>query len=655
VTSLQALSSFALRALCLAILLGQSEWSVVLADELPAESEAYVDRVIDPAQLPALREERFARFDESGLPRAFFVEGTWGYTDIDGDSIEEHGVAASAFWDTQLWGAFSLDGGVYKSGEDGDYSVFGSLWQRGMNLEGGWRADNGLGVLNAPLPELQWSQYRIFMPANPLVGAVTEWQRDNGLRLQAGVGATGNYTPGRLSGFETDDGYALTLAANWDVAPSWRAAISMISADGRDEDENLGRGYARDGDSLFGALAWAGDTSEVQGNILASRNDAIPGASDSPYGMWVDASTRAGWFWHNYGAFYLRSDLNWGGQTMSSDAQGGYYRISYQLMRWTWSASLDYLDPVSGDQGDSTFSSGSIRYQLSPDLGIGGTATYRSASTDAWVANGYIDQRNNLGITRYQLNLADSDGDSAWEAQVDHTFPTTVERRLSATASYGEVDRKNRERSQVTTLVVSGSQDLLARFSMDGSVRWISATGGDASDGYAANVGLNWQLSPHWRLLATYDRSNTARRNPFVLDPFPEEQPTRIDTDIDSFFLTLRYTFRAGRPAGVLGGQPGSAAGFISGSVFLDENDSGMRDAGEAGVPNITVILNDRFSVRTDSQGNFSFPMVATGAYTVRVITDNLPLPWNFNDVEAVQQVEVGLRQQVRLDFPARR
>jgi hypothetical protein len=80
-----------------------------------------------------------------------------------------------------------------------------------------------------------------------------------------------------------------------------------------------------------------------------------------------------------------------------------------------------------------------------------------------------------------------------------------------------------------------------------------------------------------------------------------------------------------------------------------------MRDAGETGVANITVILNDRFSVRTDSQGNFSFPMVATGSYTLRVLTDNLPLPWNFADDAAVQQVEVRVRQQVNVDFPARR
>jgi hypothetical protein len=637
-------------------MVGPAGLSAGWAGEFPSGEAPYVDRVIDPARLPALDEERFERFDASGPARAFFVEGTWGYTDIDGDRRGEHGVAASAFRDTMLWGAFSLDGGVYKSGSTGDYTAFGSLWQRGLNLHRGWRLDNGLGVLNAPLPDLQRSQYRFFLPVSPILGAVTEWQHDTGVRLHAGVGATGNFTPGRLSGFETDDGYTAALAANWDVAPGWRAAVSMISTGGGDASELPADRYGRDGDSLFGALAWEGERSQVQGNMLTTRNDDDLGASDSPYGAWIDASTRAGWFLHNYGGFYLRPELNWGGQATNSDARGGYYRISHQRMRLTWSASLDHLSPVSANRNDSSFGSGSVRYQFSTNVGIGGSATYRSASTDAWVANGFVDQRNRFGITRYQLNVAGNDNDeSAWEAQLNQTLPTTVGRRFSATASYGEAESQDRERSGVSSLVLFGSQDLLARFSVDGSVRVSSATGRDAQDGYAANLGLNWQLSPHWRLLATYDRSSTSRRNPFVLEPFPEEAPSRLDTDIESFFLTLRYSYRAGRPTGVLGGAPGAAAGFIQGSVFLDENDSGMRDAGEAGVANITVILNDRFSVRTDSQGNFSFPMVATGTYTLRVLNDGLPLPWNFVDDGVVHQVEVGVRQQVRVDFPARR
>lgn len=621
-----------------------------------ARADAYVDRVIDPAQLPALSEDRFERYDDSGSPRAFFMEGTWGYTELDGSRQEEHGAAASGFWDSSLWGSFSVDGGVYKSGFTGDYSAFGSAWQRNLNVAGGWQADNGLGVLNTPMPDLQRAQARFFVPVNPMLGAVSEWRHADGLRVHAGIGAPGSFAPGRLSGFDTDGGRTLALAANWNVAPDWQAAVSMISTQGRDATDAQAGGTARDGDSIFGAASWAADTARAQFNVLATRNSDEGGGASSPFGAWIDAGRRTGWFQHDYGLFHLQRGLNWGGQWMNGDASGGYYRVSHQRMRWNWSVSLDHLAPVSGDRADSNYASGTVRYQLASGFSIGGSGTYRSATTDAWTASLFADQRNRLGITRYQLNMAaDGTDDSAWEAELSQTFSTEVGRRFAATLSHGEVDRRDQDRSRVSSLVLYGSQDLAARFSLDGSVRYTSASGAEAEDGYAANIGLNWQLGPHWRLLATYDRSSASRRNIFVLDPFPGEPPVTVDTDIESFFVTLRYSFRAGRSSAVLGGAPGAPAGFIQGSVFLDENGNGLRDAGEAGAANIIVVLDNRFSSRTDSGGNFSFPMVATGAYTIRALTDNLPLPWRFDDAEAEQQVDVGVRRQVRVDFPARR
>ena len=643
-----------LRLLCPSVLLAQAFWATGWCEE---SGEAYVDRVIDPARLPVFRDDQAERFDDRGLPRAFFLESTWGYTEIDDRSQKEYGAAASAFWETPLWGSFSLDGGVYKSGFTGEFTNFGSLWQRGLNLAGGWQADNSLGVLSAPLPDLQRVQERFFVPVNPLLGAGSEWRNRDGLQLHAAIGTPGTFIPGRLSGFETGDGHTAALAANWKAVSGWEAAVSLVTTEGRSDDEDFPEfGPSGDGDSVFGAAAWSGENTRVQFNALASRNSDQRGRTDSPYGAWIDASSRAGWYRHNYGLFYLRPELNWGGLWMNNDASGGYYRISHQRMRWSWSASVDHLSPVSDTRDDSTFASGTLRYQVRAGLGVGSTATYRSATTDAWVANVFADQSNRFGITRYQLNASGNDNDeSAWEFELNQSFPTEVGRRVSVTASYGEVERQQQERSRVSSLALFGSQDLMARFSIDGSLRYTSATGAGAQDGFAANVGVNWQLDRHWRLLATYDRSSTSQRNPFVLDPFPGEPPVRLDTDTESFFLTVRYTFRAGSSSAVLGGAPGDPAGFIQGSVFLDENDSGARDAGEAGAANITVILNDRFSVRTDSQGNFSFPMVATGVYTIRVLTDNLPLPWGFPDNDAVQQVEVGVRQQVRIDFPARR
>ncbi len=51
-------------------------------------------------------------------------------------------------------------------------------------------------------------------------------------------------------------------------------------------------------------------------------------------------------------------------------------------------------------------------------------------------------------------------------------------------------------------------------------------------------------------------------------------------------------------------------------------------DAGEAGAPNVTVVLDGRFSVQTDASGRFDFPAVATGHHVISVVPDNLPLPW---------------------------
>jgi hypothetical protein len=622
-----------------------------------APDGAYVDRLIDPSQLPALGEEPRARHDDTGVPRALSLETTWGFTDLDGARESEYGGAASGFWDTALWGAFSLDAGVYKTRDSGELNSFGAAWQRGLNLASGWQVDNGLGVLNALLPDLQRRQARFYMPANPIFGLASQWRGDAGLQLQASVGTPGNFSSGRLSGFETGDGRTLAAGANWTPAPGWQAATSVVSTQGRKSDD----ANVRNGNSIFAAGAWEGSESRLQANAVATRNEPYvnletSARSRSSTGAWVDGATRAGWFLHSYGLFHLDRDLNWAGELMNNNARGGYYRVSHQKMRWSWSAAIDHLQPVSGSGSDSTFASAMGRYQATSRLGFGGSATARSATTDAWTGQFFADVHNQLGISRGQLNLAeDASDNSAWQASITQSFPGSVGMRFSATATHGETRRPDRGTTRTSSLAIFGSRDLLARVSVDGSAQATAESGADAEDGLSANIGLNWQLNHHWRLLATYARSTTSRRNLFVLEPFPEPVDQASDIDTESFFVTLRYAFRAGRAAAVLGGAPGAPAGFIFGTVFLDENEDGVREGNEAGVANVTVLLNDRFSVRTDSQGNFAFPMVATGVYSIRVLPDNLPLPWDFEEGIGERMVEVTVRQQTQLAIPARR
>ena len=44
--------------------------------------------------------------------------------------------------------------------------------------------------------------------------------------------------------------------------------------------------------------------------------------------------------------------------------------------------------------------------------------------------------------------------------------------------------------------------------------------------------------------------------------------------------------------------------------------------------PTSRCVLDGRFSVQTDANGRFSFPVVAAGHHVITVISDNLPLPW---------------------------
>ena len=99
---------------------------------------------------------------------------------------------------------------------------------------------------------------------------------------------------------------------------------------------------------------------------------------------------------------------------------------------------------------------------------------------------------------------------------------------------------------------------------------------------------------------------------------------------------------------------PGSGSGRLSGVIYLDANENGRFDAGENGAPNVTVILDGRFSVRTDSNGRFDFTAVASGHHVITVQQDNVPLPWALVNSGRVE-VDVSTRDRTEVAIGAQR
>jgi len=632
------------------------------SEQAPSEqppAQPYRDRIIAPENLQPLPPDEDEAIDSSGLPRSFRAEINLSHTERGQEGFTEQGVSAGGFWETATLGSFSLDAALFHSDrdrfEDEGLGGTATLWQRNLYLDGGWRADNGLGVLNTPSLPLQRSQYRFYLPSVPFAGASSEWVHEQrGLRLQGAFGRAGNYNGTRVVGFDVADGSVGSLGAQWSWAPQWTGAASFLATHGRIVPDAQGEAVFEQGDTqaLHLATAWQGARDSLQFNLLSSDGDR-----GQATGAWLDASAERGRYTHHYGVFRLDPNLSWGALPINHDVEGGYYRIAYQYGRWMWNGGLDRIRSISGTGFDGTYATGFGRYQASSTLGYGGSLSVRHTPDNAYSAQVFADKRTEWGQTRLQLDQARTGSDHAdsWQVSLDHAYPLKQGARLSTSVAYGELAYNQAEATQTATLALYGGFDLTDRLSIDGTARWSHGDGPSAMRGTDINLGVNWRMASRWWLVASFFQSEGSQRSPFILDPLVTETPFISLPRDRSIFLTLRYERQAGRPQGVIGGAPGGAVGSVSGSVFLDDNDDGVRAASEQAAINVTVVLDGRYSVRTDSLGRFEFPRVATGAHTLSIVPDNLPLPWFIAEADAQRSVQVSVRQDTHVDVGARR
>lgn len=653
-------------AAALALALASAAASTPAAAQDAAQTGAaseYHDRIIAPQALAPLPPDPEQTGDESGLPRSLRLAFDYARNERGDERYDERGLSLGGYWETANWGSLSLDAAAFRSDRDGgrDWSGAATLWQRGVYLDGGWRGDNGLGVIATPAPELQRSQYRFFLPTVALAGASSQWTRaEDGRSVYAAFGRAGVYDGTRTIGFDIADGEVAALGAQWRPAPNWTASAALLSTDGRIAPDARGDAGYLDGATRAGhwAARWSSGADSVQFNLLNSHaNSGGANSGGDASGGWIDASARRGRFRHAAGLFSLDPGLAWGALPINQDVRGGYYRLGYQYGRWLWNAGLDEIRSISGRGFDGRYATAFARYQASTRLGYGASASLRHADGggDAYSLQGFADYRSDWGQTRLQLDRADAGGgERSWQASVDQALPLPEGQHLSLSLAYAELGQRGQDPTRSASVSLYGGVRLGQRWSVDGNARWTRGDGPSALRGSDVNLSLSGALARGWSLSAALFQSRGSQRSPFLLDPLALDSPFQRLPRERSALLTLRYDWQAGRPLPVLGAAaPNAANGDIVGAVYLDENGDGVRAASELPAANVTAVLDGRWSARTDSNGAFAFQRVSVGEHRIQFVADNLPLPWSLSDVPAA--VRVTVREATRIEIGATR
>lgn len=619
----------------------------------------YQDKVIEG--LAPLADEDGGRndYDRNGWPRYLRLETRLGTLAFDTSRRTRIAYALDGLLETPNHGVLSVDGSVAPSPRQQTLT----LRQRQLPLPGGWTGHHELGVIAAPATELARRPSRILLPNAHLRGLRGEWEQPaQGLQLLAAHGEPGQRTSQPVDGFQGLGGRRSIVGAQWhgsgviDTDPQgWSLAVQHERAsDASTTPSDLNPGGRTDAAATHLAVRHDGAVLHTQAQLVRSSSQA----SDlSASGFWIDTEWDDGPRKHGLSAYRLEPGLSWAEQAMPADVQGFTLRSQWRTRQWSTDVSYDWLRSVTGRLANGSYASGSARWRLDRDNQIGGGVSLRRFDGQAWGAYADWRRNNDWGNSGLRLELAggaDQQGpsralsyDQDWANPLGWTVSTTV----GAGQYIEREDRRETARDGFWTAALALQAPLGNNASLRGQVS--SEQRDNGQQRHNLNLGGQWRINRHWAFSSQYTRSvgQAPVRRP--LDPLAPvaTDTTPLGSSDRSFLAVLRYEVDAGSRSVPLGGKALAGGGRIEGTVFFDANRSGTQDASETGAPGVTVTLDNRYGVRTDAQGRFSFPFVAAGPRTVSVRNETLPLPWGVVDDGQVK-IDVRLRETTVLNLP---
>lgn len=638
-------------------------WAPAQAQDASQPAGAYVDQVIEGLEPEVLDDAQTYDYDKTGWPRFLKLEARLGTQPFDEQRSAKLGFSAYGVLETPNHGTLSLDGNHAPEDSDGTLT----LRQTQMPLGGGWLANHSLGYIDTPAPGITRLPSRVFVPTSILEGLSGEWEQPaRGWQLQAATGEPGRLEILPATGFQRLPGRRTVLGAQWRLGADAAADPLGLSLKGwtvAAQHENA-RGVSNfetprapedvvDADATLLALRFEADRYRLKAHAVSSNNSALEGGRS---GYWIDGEWDEGPRQYGAGLYRLEQGLNWANLPMVNDVSGAYLRASWRTRQWSADTSVDWLRSISGRSNDGFYSTTGARWRLGRDSSFGAGFSILRFDGDAWTSYGDLRWGNDWGTSGLRLELEGGDSrGSVQQISYDQEWPVPQGWALNTSLGLGRAGARastNQPAENLWSAALSVNAPLSSRAGLRGNLATENGSSGQRRQ--SINLGANWRIDPRWSLEGSYVRTTGRSRTRFTLDPLAPPETQENTNAYRSFFVVLRYEWQAGSRSVPLGGSATDGGGRITGTVYFDDNRSGSQEASEAGVPNVTVFLDNRYAVRTDNQGRFEFPFVATGARTVTVRNETLPLPWSVvNDGQV--RVDVRLRDSTSISLPVQR
>ncbi len=621
----------------------------------PANRASYTDRLIDGGTLaPDVTQDEATNEQRTGLPLRLSVSLRAVSQHIDErPRTTSFDTVVQAQIDTHHYGAWS----IALTQRTDPRSLFGRIDQRGMPFDGGWYLDNALGMVTTAAPQAGTSSAlsRFTVPVQSVFGVSTQISnptRDQSLSVSVGERYQSGNDVG--IGFQRLGGHFVNANAQAAITPTLRMTAALLSA----REDSASEMTVKSGDSAYVGASWTLGSARVEANAIASRT-----AEKSRSGLRVESQWNDGPLAHYATVFRFDPGLTWGTTSSVSDLEGASYRASYRSRQWLGEATAELFRPLSIPNKTGVYLNANGRVQLARDWAVGGNASIRYQDGTAFLLRGFVDATNWLGQSHVQLSRERTEnGKTRSGANLDHTFSIASLARASASISVDDERATTTGNRTDLSAGLSIGYNVASSLGLDVNVRArhalkmnaaSSISGGAPRTSVDAYAGVSWAVSPGWMLALTYGDSQGRFDLPVSLDPLQPVVTPITRTSSRYLFASINYQYSSGRAEMPIGGRVGSPAGSIAGVVFLDDNENGRRDANESGAANVQVLLDGRFSVRTDSQGRFEFPFVASGEHYITVPSENLPLPWSI--ALERRSVQIRARDTTLVEVPATR